>query len=206
LYNFFLGEYGSTSLFQIAKFLIEAKEIHRPPDAVMTFNADVLLHSLLTLIQLKATHDKTGIANHADFYYKAVHHIVESDGHKVPIFHVHGSIVPFSGKRDARQNLIFQETSYHQVSGSTHSWQQNLFQHYALRDRVVFIGLSMSDPNIRRWLAHTSSVLNNDILNISGTPNNFYPHIWLTPRPMSDTERTLKKLGLSHLSEIAKVI
>jgi hypothetical protein len=199
IYKFFEDEYSNSSLFQIAKYLIEAKKANKPPEAILTFNADVLLHSLLTLFQLKETYDNTGKTNSADFYYKAVHHIIESDGHKIPIYHVHGSIVPFIGKRDARQNLVFQETSYHEVSGSTHSWQQTIFQYYALRSKILFIGLSMSDPNIRRWLAHTSSVLNRDIFNISGNQTNVYSHIWLTTKSASATEMTLKKLGLSHL-------
>jgi hypothetical protein len=199
IYNFFVGEYRNTSLFQIAQFLIESKNKGYPPKAILTFNADVLLHSLLTLLQLKESYDITGKTNTASFSYKAIHHIIESDANRVPIFHVHGSIVPFLGKRDARQNLVFQETSYHEVSGSTHSWQQILFQNYALRGRLIFIGLSMSDPNIRRWLAHTNSVLDRDILNISRKSTNSYRHIWMTPKSNTDTERTIKKLGLSHL-------
>lgn len=199
LYNFFDAEYSHTSLFQIAKFLIEARKKNMAPNAVLTFNADVLLHSLLTLFQLKETYDATGKTNSADFYYKAVHHIIESDGHKIPIIHVHGSIVPFVGNRDARQNLVFQETSYHEVSGSTHSWQQTIFQYYSLRSRVIFIGLSMSDPNIRRWLAHTNSVLNKDVFNISGVEKSVSSHFWLTPKSGTETEMTLKKLGLAHL-------
>lgn len=199
IYNFFEGEYSDTSLYQIAKFLIEAKKANKPPLAILTFNADVLLHSLLTLFQLKESYDNTGRTDSADFYYKAVHHIIESDGYRIPIFHLHGSIVPFLGKRDARQNLVFQETSYHAVSGSTHSWQQITFQYYALRSKILFIGLSMSDPNIRRWLAHANSVLNKDIINIKGKETNIYSHIWLTPKSASTTEMSLKKLGLSHL-------
>jgi hypothetical protein len=199
IYNFFNNEYGNSSLFQLSKFLIESRENGNPPIAIITFNADVLLHSLLTLIQLKDTFDKTGKTNSADFYYKAVHHIIESDGHKIPIFHVHGSIVPFSGKRDARQNLVFQETSYHEVSGSTHSWQQIIFQYYALRNRIIFIGLSMSDPNIRRWLAHVHSVLNKDILHLTGKEEKSASHIWITPKSISVTEQEFKKLGLYHL-------
>lgn len=199
IYDFFEDQYGSTSLFQLSKFLIESHEQGNPPVAIITFNADVLLHALLTLIQLKDSFSKTGKTNTADFYYKAVHHVIECDRYKIPIFHVHGSIVPFSGKRDARQNLVFQETSYHEVSGSTHSWQQIIFQYHALRNRLIFIGLSLSDPNIRRWLAHSQSVLNRDIINITGREANFAGHIWITPKSTSDTEQKLKKLGLSHL-------
>lgn len=199
LYNFFVDNYELSSLFQISRFLIEAEKKHQAPSAILTLNADVLLHSLLTLMQLKEEFDNTGKANGTDFRYKAVHHVIESDGHKIPIYHIHGSIVPLTRKRDARQNLVFQETSYHAVSGSNHSWQQVIFQFYALKNRFLFIGLSMSDPNVRRWLAHTSSVLNNDIINLPGENRNATPHIWVTPKAKFETERKLKQLGLSHL-------
>jgi hypothetical protein len=199
LYDFFKNEYGNTSLFKISEFLLEAKRKGFPPKAILTFNADVLLHSLLTLMELKETHDSVGNTNTADFSYKAVHHVIESDGHKIPIYHIHGSIVPFSGKRDARENLVFPENSYHNVAGSTHSWQQSIFQYYAERTKMVFIGLSMSDPNIRRWLSHTNSVLNRDIFNMTGEVKNTTNHLWVTPKSTSNAERELKKLGLYHL-------
>lgn len=199
LYDFFEKEYKQTSLFQVAEFLLKASEMGYPPKAVLTFNADVLLHSLLTLMQLKREYDKTGKTDTAKFKYKAVHNVIGSDGHKVPIYHVHGSIVPNGGSREARHNLVFPESSYHDVSGSTYSWQQSIFQYYALRTRMVFIGLSMSDPNIRRWLSHVNSVLNRDIYNMTGREENVAIHMWVTPQTNNKTEHELKKLGLQHL-------
>lgn len=199
LYDFFKKEYSDTSLFQICEFLLKAAKTGFAPLSILTFNADVLLHSILTLIQLKETYDSEGNVNSADFEYKAIHHIIESNGHKIPIYHIHGSIVPNSGKRDARENLVFPESTYHEVSGSTYSWQQSVFQYYAQRTRIVFIGLSMSDPNIRRWLSHTNNVLNQDVYNISGKRSNVTNHIWITPSVLNETEKDLKKLGLYHL-------
>lgn len=199
LYDFFEKEYKNTSLFQIAEFLLMADKLGFPPKAVLTFNADVLLHALLTLMQLKEEYDNTGTNFGADFKYKAVHHVIESDGHKTPIYHIHGSIVPNSGTREARHNLVFPESSYHDVAGSTYSWQQNIFQYYAQRTRMVFIGLSMSDANIRRWLSHVNSVLNRDVYNMTGREENVANHMWVTPKTHNKTEHELKKLGLYHL-------
>ncbi|MEJ0031038.1 MAG: hypothetical protein WDO15_11960 [Bacteroidota bacterium] len=90
---------------------------------------------------MKKVYEKTGKSDSAEFKYKAVHHVIESDGHKIPIYHIHGSIVPELGKREARSNLVFPESAYHAVSGSTHSWQQTIFQYYAIRTRAIFIGM-----------------------------------------------------------------
>lgn len=199
LYDFFKTEYENTTLFQVAEFLIQAKRSGFPPKAILTFNADVLLHALLTLMELKESHEENGVITTTDFSYKAIHHIIETEDERIPLYHIHGSIVPNSGKRDAQQNLVFSEASYHEVSGSTFSWQQSVFQFYAQRSKMVFIGLSMSDPNIRRWLSHTNTVLNKDVYNMSGEVVNTTSHLWVTTKSDSEIEREIKKLGLYHL-------
>lgn len=199
LIEFFEKEYANTSLYKICEFLLEAHKKGNPPKAILTFNADVLIHTLLTLMQLKETFLNEGNTNNAEFIYKALHHVIESDGHKIPIYHIHGSIVPISDSRDARQNLIFPETTYHQISGSTHSWQQIIFQYYALRSKMIFIGLSMSDSNLRRWLSHCSTVLDNDVFNLRGKYEKVLSHIWMNPKSSTPEESEIKKLGLFHL-------
>jgi hypothetical protein len=64
---------------------------------------------------------------------------------------------------------------------------------------MVFIGLSMSDLNIRRWLSHTNSVLNQDVYNMTGREENVTNHLWVTTPSSNETETEIKKLGLYHL-------
>lgn len=71
---------------------------------------------------------------------------------KLNIYHVHGylpsNISDFSGK----PGLIFSEEDYHRVYRDAYSWS-NLVQLNAFRDSTcVFIGCSLTDPNLRRLL------------------------------------------------------
>lgn len=77
-----------------------------------------------------------------------------------PIYHVHG-FLPFnesnySDYKIEEQDIIFTESSYHKLQADVYSWR-NLVQINALRDdTVVMLGLSVTDPNLRRLLLYTS--------------------------------------------------
>jgi len=199
LYDFFKKVYSDTSLFKLATFLIKAKEEDIAPKAILNFNADVLLHSLLTLFQLKKEFEISGELKSTSFYYKGIHRIGESDSGMIPIYHLHGSIVPIAGKRESRENLVFPETAYSEIAGSTFSWQQNLFQYHAQKHRLVFLGLSMSDPNLRKWMAWSSSNINKENFNRTGIKTKLQRNVWLTTKSKNAVEDTLKTYGLQHL-------
>ena len=191
LYNFFETVYSNTSLFKLAVFLIKAKEENIAPKAILDFNADVLLHSLLTIFQLKKEFETSGEIKSTSFYYKGIHRIGENDSGMIPIYHLHG--------RENRENLVFPEAAYSEIAGSTFSWQQNLFQYHAQKHRMVFLGLSMSDPNIRKWMAWSAANINKENFNRTGKKTILQRNVWVTTKPMNSVEETLKAYGLQHL-------
>lgn len=72
---------------------------------------------------------------------------------KLPIYHVHGYI-PKNGKftQEKKNSIVFAEEEYHSQYKEPYSWQ-NLIQLNLLKEKtVLFIGLSMNDPNLRRLL------------------------------------------------------
>ena len=67
-----------------------------------------------------------------------------------PIYHVHG-VVSMSDRKPSSR-IVFSERDYHDVYRKSYSWS-NVEQLHALqRSNCFFIGLSMSDPNLRRLL------------------------------------------------------
>ncbi len=75
------------------------------------------------------------------------------DENHFPILHVHGIIqnyykaMPYMGSK-----IVLSEESYHDLYNQPYSWA-NVEQMHALRSSTCFfIGLSMSDPNLRRLL------------------------------------------------------
>lgn len=68
-----------------------------------------------------------------------------------PIYHVHG-FVPFEDKENIKSVPVLSEEEYHRVYANSYNWS-NVEQIHALsRTTCIFIGLSMTDPNLRRLL------------------------------------------------------
>lgn len=122
-------------------------------DSVVTYNFDDLLERQLSAssIQLRSIYS-------------------ESDAHdpdELPIYHVHGFLPETSDNYEGldKSTLVFSEEGYHQIYGDAYHWS-NLVQLSKLRaNTCLMIGLSMTDPNLRRLLE--ISTRNND------TPRHF---------------------------------
>lgn len=68
-----------------------------------------------------------------------------------PKYHVHG-FVPFENKENIKSLPVLSEEEYHRVYANSYNWS-NVEQIHALsRTTCLFIGLSMTDPNLRRLL------------------------------------------------------
>ncbi|MCX6020651.1 MAG: SIR2 family protein [Chloroflexi bacterium] len=73
--------------------------------------------------------------------------------HELPVYHVHGYLpqTPESPD-DGSPNIVFSEEAYHRQFHNPYTWE-NLVQLRYLRENVaLFVGMSLTDPNIRRLL------------------------------------------------------
>jgi hypothetical protein len=71
---------------------------------------------------------------------------------KLNIHHVHGYLPKNPDIPNDKPDLIFSEEDYHRVYRDSYSWS-NLMQLNAFRDSTcLFIGCSLTDPNLRRLL------------------------------------------------------
>ena len=80
------------------------------------------------------------------------------DPDELPIFHVHGFLPqnPNDYEFLEKGTLVFSEEGYHQIYSDSYHWS-NLVQLSQLRDsHCLMVGLSMSDPNLRRLLEISS--------------------------------------------------
>lgn len=114
--------------------IIQFKKVNE----VITYNFDDILEQNLKMIHLRDSVDFTTISKDADI-----------KGHNtLPIYHVHG-IIPQKGAVD---KVVFSEEEYHSRYSNAFHWS-NIEQLHALsRLHCFFIGLSMTDPNLRRLL------------------------------------------------------
>lgn len=107
-------------------------------EEVLTYNFDDILEQGLTELGLENGHDFLTISKDA-----------EIKGHNMlPIYHVHG-VIPEQGPADV---VVFSEEEYHKRYANPFHWSNIEQLHAMSRKHCFFIGLSMTDPNLRRLL------------------------------------------------------
>lgn len=226
LISFFESHFGSSSLMALAKWLQRISARTQAPRSILTFNADGLLDTLLRLLETQQHIASKKLGIPPCRYYRSLRAsqppttVSKNVARRIPIYHIHGCLVPQSPAlakrpgRESRENLIFPETTYGRMSGKVYTWQQTLFLSHAQAYRIVFIGLSMSDPNIRRWLAwcNENAVEEHKFQkqrftdsarkrSISGNPNDYFigQNIWIEERPTSAQLAEVMEFSLAHL-------
>lgn len=133
-----LGDYAyaESPLINNIIELIRPKRNRGSVESVITFNFDSLLEEFLTKNSIK---------------YKAIYDEgIKFDADQIPIYHVHGYLP--KNEKIEKHNLVFSEDGYHTQFIDPYSWS-NLIQLYKyMNNSCLFIGVSLSDPNLRRIL------------------------------------------------------
>ncbi|OEC86748.1 MULTISPECIES: SIR2 family protein [Methanobacterium] len=107
--------------------------------SIVTYNYDDILEYYLDIKHVK--------------YDEIYHSLQNPSSTSLPIYHVHGYI-PLRGHLidEMGNSIVFAEEEYHLQYKESFSWQ-NLKQLNLLKEKtVLFIGLGMNDPNLRRLL------------------------------------------------------
>lgn len=131
LYNG-VDSYSSPLITEICH-LIQFKRQHA--QSIITYNFDDVMERALK---------SCGIGNYSIFGQNQPQQLF-------PIYHVHG-FVPFENKENIKSLPVLSEEEYHRVYANSYNWS-NVEQIHALsRTTCIFIGLSMTDPNLRRLL------------------------------------------------------
>lgn len=77
------------------------------------------------------------------------------------------------------------------------TWPESVFMYHANISRLLFFGLSMSDPNLRRWLALSQQQSNDGHVLRGGRES--LPHLWMTKLPDAQATREPTWQSLTHL-------
>lgn len=109
----------------------------KPLDSIITFNFDCLIEDNLSA---------SSIPNRPIFS-EAIHH----GSHELPIYHVHGYL-PRVGRIPASMELVFSEDAYHNQFIDPFSWSNLIQLNKLTQNTCLFIGISLTDPNMRRLL------------------------------------------------------
>jgi hypothetical protein len=109
----------------------------KPLDSIITFNFDSLIEENL---------EKQNIS------YTSIY----SEGMKfkpdqLPVYHVHGYL-PRIGEIPSNSNIVFSEDAYHSQFIDHFSWSNLIQLNKLSQNTCLFVGLSLTDPNLRRLL------------------------------------------------------
>ncbi|MDD2599766.1 MAG: SIR2 family protein [Kiritimatiellae bacterium] len=183
------------SLKAIGDVLIKDRQLDIPKiRRVITFNVDSLLEEYL----LKFSNKENDVVPHpiTQWYQAAMHYKPGID-----IYHLHGfmpseHLKKFVEKKPIKQkyyesskDVVFGDDEYWDMTSSPASLP-NVVMLNALHDsHCIFIGLSMNDPNIARWLALRANEIKESKriqpMGDDGTDNLLTRHYWFESDPAS---------------------
>jgi hypothetical protein len=158
-------EQGQDSLSVLARLIVQehgfggARRIQR----VITFNVDDLLETATWLLSPQRKVLK--------MVSRAGHHPERGRGEQaLPIYHLHGFLPHVDPRIKSQKNewqgaadfLVFTDSQYWSSVASPMSFANRVMS-FALHDsRCLFIGLSMTDINVMRWLAVRANEIEQD--------------------------------------------
>ncbi len=134
-------------------------------DSIITYNYDDLVETML---------EKNGVPV-ARIYLKS-----KNKRNEFPVYHVHGLIA--QDKQDIVSTPILGEKEYHQIYKETYQWSNVEQLHSLDRNTCFFIGMSMTDPNLRRLLD----------ISRTGSDNDYKHYAFLQRKPLFKTEEVEK--------------
>jgi hypothetical protein len=199
--------YPGLSALTVAEIVAELDDTPWMPSAVISFNAEPLLLALISVAISNRVADGsskiTAKGEQRPRFDMVTHGTSDRVRDRVPYIFCHGLLpVPDVHRRwspRAVDKLVFSEGSYLQLANSSFSWQSSVFLDVCAFRSVVFVGVSLSDPNMRRWLSwvHTNRIQELHARFGRGGPST--DHFWINKLPKSDTERQWIEASVAHL-------
>lgn len=117
--------------------LARPKRDGKPLDSIITFNFDSLIEENLMAQNI----------NYSSIYKEGM----RTKASELPIYHVHGYL-PKTGKITKECGMVFSEDTYHSQFIEPFSWSNLVQLNKLSQNTCLLVGLSMTDPNLRRIL------------------------------------------------------
>jgi hypothetical protein len=185
------------TLAVIARLLVQEhkREGRRRIDAVITLNVDDLIEQAVNHIA-GFDHPPPSDGEIVRVVGRGTHSQVESRNRPIPVYHIHG-FVPSEQTdvylRRFYHTLVFTDAQYWSTSATALSFANRVMASALGESHCVFIGLSMTDINLLRWLGLRTLEKDRDLFEVSrivegkelseSTVNDgFRRHFWIRPK------------------------
>lgn len=196
---------GRMSCLAIAARVSETLGTPRAPAAILSFNAEPLLLAIINAEQAtRVANDDAptdgGVPQRVD---RVVRGISNRSTGRVPYVFCHG-LLPVPGVDSSQHaaspdKLVFSESAYLQMAGNVYSWQATSFLDTCAARRVVFVGLSLTDANMRRWLSWVHDSRRHELEQIGRPQVASTQHYWLNLDPGDPEPRAWIEASVAHL-------
>jgi hypothetical protein len=197
-------EYPELTAIGLAKVIAMLSGGDVAPDAVISFNAETLLYALITgLIGQKEKTETTATLRRKKPLDRVTQSLSYRQRNRIPYYYCHGILPIPDGtakfhKAIGNDKLVFSEGEYLQLANNTFSWQSSIFLSACSLKSLVFVGVSFTDPNMRRWLSwvQKNRVQELAALNAHGDSTS---HYWIKAKRRSKKEMEWIEASVAHL-------
>lgn len=201
------NNWGTIGSLAVADVLLRIVETGKAPLGVLSFNAEPLLLALTNALEVERFVAKGVVpptaGDRRQVFDYVTHSAARRRSDRVPYVFLHGLLeVPDPSGTHERSSsadkLVFSEGEYLNLANSAFSWQSTTFLEAAASHHLVFIGVSLSDPNMRRWLAWAHRNRMTELEGRHGATEST-THYWLTRRPSDSDKASWIESAVAHL-------
>jgi hypothetical protein len=190
--------FPTLSALPMAEAVAEVLGTRMAPAAILSFNAEPLFAALINACYAL----RRGKVTLPDVLTYITHVTTDRRPDRVPFIFCHG-LLPVPGTSghtlSSVDKLVFSESAYLQLANSAFSWQSATFLQFATSHSILFVGLSLADPNIRRWLAWVHAVRVSELSEVGAPSPTSTVHYWIARDPGNSNERQWAEALVSHL-------
>ncbi|MDI1241062.1 MAG: SIR2 family protein [bacterium] len=204
----FSATFPNTSAFSLAEILVDVLDTSIAPDAIVSFNAEPLLMALINGLLANNIAWPSGTPPHAGLlktkFDVVTRGISDRKSGRIPFVFCHG-LLPVPGTPGTKlsshsiDKLIFSEGAYLQLANTAFSWQSSMFIDTCLSNTVVFVGLSLTDSNMRRWLAWIQANRLQELQSMGTHDVESTTHYWIEKVPASTTSKRWIESCVAHM-------
>lgn len=192
----------NTTATQIAKVLFEAIEKGCAPQEILSFNAEPILLIILNSLLISKERDFVRQTIPKKVFSKVISSVSNQDKQRIPYIFCHG-LLPVGQKHrkfsTSVDKLCFLEEEYLQIANNSFSWQATTFLNACMCQHVVFIGTSLTDPNMRRWLSWVYTNRLNEMKENGLCVNKSTQHYWINKIPDDASAIPWIESAVAHL-------
>lgn len=191
--------FSQTTAYNIAKLIADSNGTLFAPKSILSFNAEPLLYSLINAF-VRQKYIETGQTHHRHDMLQLMTKSTSSySNEKIPYYFCHGALLnniatKYKKEYDAESKMVFSEAQYLNMANN-YSWQSISFLDACLKSTVIFVGVSLTDSNMRKWL---NSIQKERSLDIA-MPVDSTQHFWIEREPQNKESMDWMEASVHHL-------